>query len=106
FEIFPSSLYLRGLTKEGHHPKWGGGYADIWKGQAANGDPVCLKVLRVFTTEASKKQLFKEFSQEALVWSQLEHPNVLPFLGTNTDLFPESYCLVSPWCSHGNVMVY
>ncbi|KAE9408334.1 kinase-like protein, partial [Gymnopus androsaceus JB14] len=46
------------------------------------------------------------FSQEALVWSQLEHPNVLPFLGTNMDLFPESYCLVSPWCSHGNVMVY
>ncbi|KAE9402581.1 kinase-like protein, partial [Gymnopus androsaceus JB14] len=46
------------------------------------------------------------FSQEALVWSQLEHPNVLPFLGTDADLFPESYCLVSPWCSHGNVMIY
>ncbi|KAE9389319.1 hypothetical protein BT96DRAFT_406784 [Gymnopus androsaceus JB14] len=106
FETLPSSICLRGLTREGNHPKWGGGYADIWKGQAASGDPICLKVLRVFTTEASKKQLFKEFSQEALVWSQLEHPNVLPFLGTNTDLFPESYCLVSPWCSHGNVMVY
>ncbi|KAE9402923.1 kinase-like protein, partial [Gymnopus androsaceus JB14] len=53
-----------------------------------------------------RKQLFKEFSQEALVWSQLEHPNVLPFLGTNMDLFPDTYCLVSPWCSHGNVMIY
>ncbi|KAE9402927.1 kinase-like protein [Gymnopus androsaceus JB14] len=106
FEILPSSLYLRGLTKEGNHPTGGGGYADIWKGQTANGDPVCLKVLRVFTTEASRKEIFKEFSREALIWSQLEHPNVLPFLGTNVDLFPESYCLVSPWCSHGNVMIY
>ncbi|KAE9399945.1 kinase-like protein, partial [Gymnopus androsaceus JB14] len=44
--------------------------------------------------------------QEVLIWSQLEHPNVLPFLGTNMDLFPQSYCLVSPWCSLGNVMIY
>ncbi|KAE9387519.1 kinase-like protein, partial [Gymnopus androsaceus JB14] len=46
------------------------------------------------------------FSQEALVWSQLKHPNVLPFLGTNVELFPESYCLTLPWCSNGNVMDY
>ncbi|KAF9062910.1 kinase-like domain-containing protein, partial [Rhodocollybia butyracea] len=46
------------------------------------------------------------FSQEALIWSQLDHPNVLPFLGVNTVLFPQSYCLVSPWCSNGSVMAY
>ncbi|KAF9062340.1 hypothetical protein BDP27DRAFT_1233754 [Rhodocollybia butyracea] len=104
--MLPPSLYLRNLAKESEFPMWGGGYADIWKGQTANGDPICLKVLRVFTTQASRKKLFKEFSQEVLVWSQLEHPHVLPFLGISTDLFPESYCLVSPWCSHGSVMNY
>ncbi|KAF9074254.1 hypothetical protein BDP27DRAFT_1197343, partial [Rhodocollybia butyracea] len=94
------------LIKEGDFPIWGGGYADIWKGQAANGDPLCLKVLRVFATKASRKQLFKDFSQEALVWSQLAHPNILPFLGISMDLFPERFCLVSPWCSYGNVGDY
>ncbi|KAE9387981.1 kinase-like protein, partial [Gymnopus androsaceus JB14] len=38
--------------------------------------------------------------------SQLEHPNILPFLGINMDLFPGCYCLVSPWCSHSSVMNY
>ncbi|KAF9059380.1 kinase-like domain-containing protein, partial [Rhodocollybia butyracea] len=44
--------------------------------------------------------------QEVLVWSQLDHPNILPFLGIDVDLFPERFCLVSPWCNHGNVIKY
>lgn len=50
--------------------------------------------------------MVQEFSQEVLVWSQLEHPNVLPFLGINMDLFPGRHCLVSPWCNHGSVINY
>ncbi|KAE9393484.1 hypothetical protein BT96DRAFT_978933 [Gymnopus androsaceus JB14] len=104
-ELLPSSLYLWDLTKEGDHPVCGGGYADIWRGQLASRGPVCLKVLRFFTApEPSRSKLFKEVSQEVLVWSQLNHPNVLPFLGVNTDLFPQNYCLVSPWCSYGSIM--
>ena len=44
--------------------------------------------------------------REALVWKQLDHPNVLPFLGVNEKLFAPSFCLISPWHSHGNLMVY
>ncbi|KAK0213802.1 kinase-like domain-containing protein, partial [Armillaria fumosa] len=46
------------------------------------------------------------FCQEALVWRQLRHPNVLPFLGVNEDLFAPRYCLVSPWMGNGNIMSY
>ncbi|KAE9390009.1 kinase-like protein, partial [Gymnopus androsaceus JB14] len=106
YEMLPSSIYLRDLVKEGNDPLWGGGYADIYKGQTANGNSACLKVLRVFTTQESTKRLFKEFSKEVLVWSQLDHPNVLPFLGINIDLFPGRFCLVSPWCSNGSIMNY
>ncbi|KAE9406195.1 hypothetical protein BT96DRAFT_811348, partial [Gymnopus androsaceus JB14] len=106
-ELLPSSLYLWDLRKEADYPVCGGGYADIWRGQMASGDPACLKVLRFFTaTEPSRSELFKEVSQEVLVWSQLDHPNVLPFLGVNTELFPQNYCLVSPWCRDGSVMNY
>ncbi|KAE9387520.1 hypothetical protein BT96DRAFT_482843 [Gymnopus androsaceus JB14] len=27
FEMLPSSLYVRGLMKDGNHPKWGGGFS-------------------------------------------------------------------------------
>ncbi|PBK82462.1 kinase-like protein [Armillaria gallica] len=50
--------------------------------------------------------LLQEFCQEALVWRQLHHPNVLPFLGVNEDLFAPRYCLVSPWMVNGNIMSY
>ena len=41
-----------------------------------------------------------------LAWKQLNHPNILSFLGVNADLFKESLCLVSPWMPNGNLMVY
>ncbi|KAJ7575155.1 kinase-like domain-containing protein, partial [Mycena floridula] len=44
--------------------------------------------------------------REALVWKQLHHPNVLPFLGASEDLFPPSFCLISPWMTNGNLIDY
>ncbi|KAF9041942.1 kinase-like protein, partial [Hymenopellis radicata] len=46
------------------------------------------------------------FCQEALVWKQLRHPNVLPFLGVSQDLFHPSYCLISPWMENGNIVAF
>ncbi|KAF8869494.1 kinase-like domain-containing protein, partial [Mucidula mucida] len=40
---------------------------------------------------------------EALVWRQLRHPNILPFLGVNNQLSPPSFCLVSKWMANGNI---
>ncbi|KDQ07369.1 hypothetical protein BOTBODRAFT_649417 [Botryobasidium botryosum FD-172 SS1] len=46
--------------------------------------------------------LFKRLAREAKVWSQLSHPNVLPFLGLCT-LESVPY-LVSPWMENGHAL--
>ncbi|KAJ3781524.1 kinase-like domain-containing protein [Lentinula aff. detonsa] len=47
-----------------------------------------------------------DLSKEVLLWRQLKHPNILPFLGINTELFSPSYCIISPWMSNGDIMSY
>ncbi|KAK0498050.1 kinase-like domain-containing protein, partial [Armillaria luteobubalina] len=101
----PSSLFLRDVTKEGDNAIDGGGFADIWKGRF-RGNQVCLKVLRVFGTDEQKAKVLGEFCREALVWRQLRHPNVLPFLGVSEELFAPRYCLISPWMVNGNIISY
>ncbi|KAK0439169.1 kinase-like domain-containing protein [Armillaria borealis] len=103
--IVPSSLFLLDTTREGENPVTGGGFADIWKGRLRD-KQVCLKVLRVFGTEDEKVKVLREFCQEALVWRQLRHLNVLPFLGVSKELFAPRYCLISPWIVNGNLMSY
>ncbi|KAF8183770.1 kinase-like domain-containing protein, partial [Mycena galopus ATCC 62051] len=44
--------------------------------------------------------------REALLWKDLHHPHILPFLGIDRDSFPPSLCMVSPWMEHGTVMNY
>ncbi|KAK0439172.1 kinase-like domain-containing protein [Armillaria borealis] len=101
----PSSLCLRDVIREGENPVGGGGFADIWKGRLRDAQ-VCLKVLRVFCPEEQQAKVLRDFCQEALVWRQLRHPNVLPFLGVNEDIFAPRYCLISPWMVNGNIMSY
>ncbi|KAJ3993837.1 kinase-like domain-containing protein [Lentinula boryana] len=107
FCVLPNSFYLKEtLVKEGTHAVSGGGFADIWRGRFNNMN-VCLKVLRMFTASAdASQQLRKEFCKEALVWKQLDHPNVLPFIGVNEALFSPSYCFISPWMENGSIMAY
>ncbi|KAF9259353.1 kinase-like protein, partial [Marasmius fiardii PR-910] len=43
------------------------------------------------------------FYKEALLWTQLSHPNLLPFIGVNTTLLPGKLCLLAPWMVNGQV---
>ncbi|SJL00670.1 uncharacterized protein ARMOST_03983 [Armillaria ostoyae] len=81
------------------------GTDDIWKGRLHD-TQVCLKVLRIFISGEDRAKVIRDFCWEALVWRQLRHPNVLPFLGVSEDLFALSYCLISPWMVNGNIMSY
>ncbi|SJL08819.1 uncharacterized protein ARMOST_12190 [Armillaria ostoyae] len=67
---------------------------------------VCLKVLRIFYPKEQKAKVLRDFCQEALVWRQLHHPNVLPFLGVCKELFAPSYCRISPWIANSTIMSY
>ncbi|KAF8917245.1 kinase-like domain-containing protein [Mucidula mucida] len=112
YGIVPTSFFCSDVEIEGTGPVWGGGFADIWKGRSSqsmthvSGSSVCLKVLRFFTAGNSRQDLLKAFCQEALVWKQLRHPNILPFLGVSKDLFRPSYCLISPWMENGNIVAF
>ena len=45
--------------------------------------------------------------QEAIVWRQLNHINLLPFMGIfYMDNNKKRLCLVSPWMTHGNLVQF
>ncbi|KAH8832216.1 kinase-like domain-containing protein [Flagelloscypha sp. PMI_526] len=54
-------------------------------------------------TKGHRQRIIKDFCRETLLWRQLRHPNILPFLGFNEELFTPSFCLISPLLVNGNV---
>ncbi|KAH8833074.1 kinase-like domain-containing protein [Flagelloscypha sp. PMI_526] len=100
----PLSFYLDNLQKDPVQIG-GGGFSDVFVGTLGT-QKVCLKVLRIFQTEGHKKRVIQKFCHETLVWRQVQHPNVLPFLGVTETLFPGKFTLVSPFMKNGNVMSF
>ncbi|KAJ4464264.1 kinase-like domain-containing protein [Lentinula lateritia] len=107
YQILPSSMILREIEREGQNPVGGGGFADIWRG-AVNNQSVCLKVLRLVIEpdEEVRQRIRRQFCNEALLWRQLKHPNILPLLGVNEEIFSPSFCLVSPWMANKDIITY
>ncbi|TDL24396.1 kinase-like protein [Rickenella mellea] len=102
---YPDSLILSGIQRIGENPVAGGGHADIWKGNL-NTSCVAMKVLRIFKHSGREKAL-KDLCHEAVIWRQLKHPNILPFLGVfKGDGSFDHLCLISPWMDGGNVIEY
>ncbi|KAJ7875377.1 kinase-like domain-containing protein [Mycena olivaceomarginata] len=62
--------------------------------------------MRYFIRGSDLRRIRLKFCREALVWKDLHHPNILPFLGIDRDSFPSSLCMVSPWMEHGTVTNY
>ncbi|KAG8898713.1 hypothetical protein FRB99_007198 [Tulasnella sp. 403] len=107
----PSNLYLE-VAPEGRIrfvnlsslvAKYTGGSGDILMGEDDTGTTVAVKRLRVaaggYTTEQAE-----HMQAEATVWRQLDHSNVLQFLGTA--LFEGNLCLISPWMNNGSLRDY
>ena len=100
-----------------------GGFGDVRRALLRGFGPVALKTLVVRgkvrpvlkSTKVCKKGngevrqlnsvLKQRFMREASIWSELHHPNILPFLGT-ADLPDLDTCLVSPWMFYGNCVHY
>ncbi|KAJ7788679.1 kinase-like domain-containing protein, partial [Mycena olivaceomarginata] len=79
-----------------------GGHGDIWKA-STHGQTVSLKVMRIFYND-DLCRVPKEFRREAVIWRQLCHPNILPFMGSI--VLENKLGLISPWMENGNVMEY
>ncbi|KAF9254435.1 kinase-like protein [Marasmius fiardii PR-910] len=103
--LYPQCLTIRNVNKLGNHPVGGGAFGDVWKGRIGQ-QLVCLKVIRAF--EASDvKQVAKDYMSEAIIWRQLNHENLLPFMGIYyLDVEQRQLCLVSPWMEQGNLVQY
>ncbi|KAJ6476416.1 kinase-like domain-containing protein [Mycena sanguinolenta] len=101
----PSSLFIVGVKGWDEHPTFGGGFGDIYR--ASYGDQrVALKRMRHFLRGSDMRRIHSQFRREALVWKDLHHPYILPFLGIDGDSFPSILCMVSPWMKHGSVINY
>jgi serine/threonine protein kinase len=112
-------MITEGLETTETGPYMSGGSSDVWKG-SYQGQQVAIKVIRTYTTGdlAKVKKVspdllnfvhyglnrHQRFYKEVLVWKQLRHPNVLPFQGVATSLFP--FCMVSHWMANGNIVEY
>ncbi|KAK1227554.1 hypothetical protein PQX77_009463 [Marasmius sp. AFHP31] len=105
----PRSLLMQNVHKLGKHPIAAGGFGDVWKGAIRRSESeeqlVCLKVSKVYV-KSDLDALFKEYLREAIVWRQLIHPNVLPFLGIFYLKDESQFCLISPWMENGNLLQY
>ncbi|KAF9781204.1 kinase-like domain-containing protein [Thelephora terrestris] len=100
----PPTSYPRvnSLAVSGDGPAGYGGSADIWRGEVG-GCPVAVKVIRRYSTVPIARAR-EQFYQEVLVWERLTHPNILPFLGIDTEIFP--LAMISVWMRHGNLREY
>ncbi|KAJ7982934.1 kinase-like domain-containing protein [Mycena polygramma] len=94
----PTCFALSGVKKMGHQIA-GGAYGDIWK-SVVDGQLVAIKSMRIFL-EVDVDVALKQFGREAVIWRQLFHPNVLPFLGLF--MLDNRLCLVSPWMENGHL---
>ncbi|KAF5361832.1 hypothetical protein D9756_002261 [Leucocoprinus leucothites] len=101
--LYPQCYVLNGIQTNSQ--EGGGGFCDIYKGHF-EGQDICLKVVRLYQKTETNKML-KMYIREAILWGQLQHPNILPFYGVyyyNQER--QRACLVSPWMPNGNIVAY
>ncbi|KAF9442230.1 hypothetical protein P691DRAFT_681926, partial [Macrolepiota fuliginosa MF-IS2] len=82
-----------------------GRFGEIWKGYFGD-KHVCLKVPKLYQ-DMQIDHLLKNSMREAIMWSDLKHPNLLPFYRIYQ--LNDHYnwvCLVSPWMDNGNISDY
>ncbi|KAK1231731.1 hypothetical protein PQX77_005140 [Marasmius sp. AFHP31] len=104
--LHPSCLSIQNVKKIGKHPVAAGGFGDVWKGTIGDSsEPICLKVMKVYLNSDFKK-LSIAYIREAILWRQMEHPNLLPFLGIYQLEDAQELCLVSPWMEKGNLVEF
>ncbi|KAF9256483.1 kinase-like protein, partial [Marasmius fiardii PR-910] len=104
--LYPQCLSVRNVKKLGKYPVAHGGFGDVWKGIIGeSNEPVCVKTVKIYL-QSDKEKLCRAYMQESIVWRQLKHPNVLPFLGIYYLENDQQLCLISPWMENGNLVQY
>ncbi|KAJ7720278.1 hypothetical protein DFH07DRAFT_307868 [Mycena maculata] len=106
----PSSLSIKKIEQKGQHAVSRGGFGDIFKA-VYRSKPVALKQLRFYQdyTQEERRRIHEKFCQEALLWKNLNHHFVIPFIGVYSDedeSDPLRISMVCPWMQNGTVLAY
>ncbi|KAG6917751.1 hypothetical protein DXG01_001289 [Tephrocybe rancida] len=103
--LYPSQLNLVNLHIDDEYPVYSGVFSDIYRGRLHHSGEhrVCIKVIRPYST-STQGHVFKTIAQQASIWLQLFHPNLLPFYGFYN--FRNRPSLVYPWAKNGAVVKY
>ncbi|KXN82766.1 Serine/threonine-protein kinase HT1 [Leucoagaricus sp. SymC.cos] len=104
--LYPSCFTLKLSDLETDKtPLASGHFGDIMRG-TCEGQRLCIKVIKLYKKSHINAAL-KVFLKEAILWSQLQHSNLLPFYGVyRLDDCYGRICLVSPWMDNGTVVEY
>ncbi|TDL14123.1 kinase-like protein, partial [Rickenella mellea] len=123
-----SHLDLTGrVAKIGSHGKSGGSYSDIFQGRIRQGfhpkgKLVAIREMRAHIFPVAELQkvnmsmpgvvtspthccTFQSIALELRIWSDLDHPNILPLLGFSLQFGPYP-TFVTEWMSNGTVLDY
>ncbi|KAB5593151.1 Tyrosine kinase family catalytic domain containing protein [Ceratobasidium theobromae] len=87
-------------------PVASGAFGDIWRARHWDGRELAIKSLRFYGSlnSFSRHQLERSSAKELLIWSKLQHPNVLKLLGIC--VISGEIGMVSEWMPNGNVTEY
>ncbi|KAL0574483.1 hypothetical protein V5O48_007458 [Marasmius crinis-equi] len=104
--LHPQCLSIQNVKKLGEYPIAAGGFGDVWKGVIGDSTkPVCLKVVKIYL-DSDLEKLSNEYLREGILWRQMKHPNLLPFLGIYRLEDTQQLCLISPWMDKGNLVQF
>ncbi|KDQ50029.1 hypothetical protein JAAARDRAFT_82042 [Jaapia argillacea MUCL 33604] len=87
-------------------PIRGGGFSDVYRGvwdHQGQKVEVAMKKLRVYLEHNG--DCLKLFRHEVKIWSRMNHPYILQFLGF-TVLDGSFFCMISPWVHNGDCLRY
>ncbi|KAJ7587345.1 kinase-like domain-containing protein [Mycena floridula] len=96
------------VWREGEDPFSRKGNSNLYRGQflRANGKKIGVAIKMMRISDARSSEAFsRRLKHEAERWSRLNHPNLLPFLGT-CDEFGSCPALVSPFYQCGDIRRY
>ncbi|THH19668.1 hypothetical protein EUX98_g8727 [Antrodiella citrinella] len=106
-DILPTALILKEVHVIEGIECGGGGFADVYCG-TFRGEKVALKRLRIYlmSSQIQKQEIKKAFCRESILWKNLVHDHILPFLGVAEDAFKGAICMVLPWQERGSLRHY
>jgi len=105
YESYPSDSMLHEweLTQIEAEPFSSGGFGDCRRALFLGRHPVVMKCSRSNVTD---EEATRRAKREMKVWSELRHPNILPFIGYITLGSPSRLFMVSPWMKNQDLSKY